>query len=57
LESKNRYIQYYAALELEGLVPERCRRIIGENAKQGDAIAGDAGMHLYFVDSGVYKPD
>jgi hypothetical protein len=57
LNDKSRYVQYYAALELEGLIPERCRQIIEENARQGDAIAGDAGMHLDAVDSGFYKPD
>jgi hypothetical protein len=57
LDSRNRFIQYYAAIELEGVMPERCRRIIEENAKQRDAIAGDAGMHLYAVDSGIYKPE
>ena len=57
LDSKNRFIQYYAAIELEGLMPERCRQIIEWNAKQRDAIAGDAGMHLRAVDSGFYKPD
>jgi hypothetical protein len=57
LESKSRYIQYYAALELEGLVPDRCRPIIEANTKQNDAIAGDARAHLRAVDSGFYKPD
>jgi hypothetical protein len=53
----NRFVQYYAARHLEGLIPERCRQIIEWNAKQRDAIAGDAGMHLDAVDSGFYKPD
>lgn len=57
LDSKDRFIQYYAAIELEGLLPERCRQIIEWNAKQRDAIAGDAGMHLHAVDSGLYKPN
>jgi hypothetical protein len=57
LDDKNRFVQYYAARELEGLIPERCRQIIEWNAKQRDAIAGDAGMHLDAVDSGFYKPD
>ena len=57
LDSKNRFVQYYAALELEGLMPKRCREIIEWNAKQRDAIAGDAGMHLHAVDSGFSKPD
>jgi hypothetical protein len=57
LDDKNRFVQYYVARHLEGLIPERCRQIIKENAKQGDAIAGDAGMHLDAVVSGFYKPD
>jgi hypothetical protein len=57
LDSTNRYVQYYAALELEGLIPERCRAIIEKNAAQGDAIAGDARSHLRAVDSGFYKPN
>lgn len=57
LDDTNRFVQYYAARHLEGLIPERCRQIIEWNAKQRDAIAGDAGMHLDAVDSGFYKPD
>jgi hypothetical protein len=57
LDDGNRFVQYYVARHLEGLLPERCRQIIEWNAKQGDAIAGDAGMHLDAVDSGFYKPD
>lgn len=57
LNDDNRFVQYYAARHLEGLVPDRCRQIIEWNAKQRDAIAGDAGMHLDAVDSGFYKPD
>jgi hypothetical protein len=57
LDDQNRYVQYYAAQHLEAFFPERCRRIIEDNAKQGDAIAGDAGMHLDAIDTGIYKPD
>jgi Domain of unknown function (DUF2019) len=57
LDDQNRFVQYYAAKELEGLLQERCRQIIEWNAKQRDAIAGDAGMHLYAIESGIYKPD
>ena len=56
LDEANRFVQYYAAKHLEGLIPERCRQIIEWNTKQRDAIAGDAGMHLDAVDSGFYKP-
>ena len=57
LDNANRFVQYYAARHLEGLMPERSRQIIEWNSKQRDAIAGDAGMHLDAVDSGFYKPD
>jgi hypothetical protein len=57
LDEANRFVQYYAAKHLEGLIPERCRQIIEWNSKQRDAIAGDAGMHLDAVDSGFYKPE
>ena len=57
LDDKNQFVQYYAARQLHALFPERCRQIVEENAKQGDAIAGDAGMHLYALDNGLHKPD
>lgn len=57
LDDANRFVQYYAARHLEGLIPERCRKIIEWNAQQRDAIAGDAGMHLYAIESGIYKPE
>jgi len=57
LEHDNRFVRYYAAQQLLALEPKRSRQIIEENAKQGDAVAGDAGMFLYFLDSGVYKPE
>ena len=56
LDEANRFVQYYAAKHLEGLIPGRCREIIEWNSKQRDAIAGDAGMRLDAVDSGFYKP-
>jgi hypothetical protein len=57
LKDENRFVQYYAACHLLALVPERSREIVEENSKQGDAIAGDAGMLLYTIESGIYKPD
>src|SRR5580704_15525501 len=51
LDDKNRFVRYYTARQLLGLVPERSRQIIEENAKQGDAIAGDAGMLIDALDS------
>jgi hypothetical protein len=57
LESDNRFVRYYAAQQLLALEPKRSRQVIEENAKQGDAVAGDAGMFLHFIDAGVYKPE
>ncbi len=57
LNDADRFIRYYAAKELFGLLPERCRPIIEENTREFDAIAGDAGMYLDAIDTGFYKPD
>ncbi|MGD9614246.1 MAG: DUF2019 domain-containing protein [Alphaproteobacteria bacterium] len=58
LDYQNRFVRYYAAQYLLGLVPDRARAVIEWNAKYGfDAIAGDAGMTLDNLDSGFYKPD
>jgi hypothetical protein len=57
LDDENRFVRYYAARHLLALLPERSRKIIEENAKQHDTIAGDAGMLLHRIDSGQYKPD
>lgn len=58
LDSDDRFVRYYAAKKLLGLVPERARPVIEWNYKYGfDPIAGDAGMLLAALDSGQYKPD
>ena len=58
LNSKDRFVRYYAAKKLLGLVPERARAEIERNAKYGfDAIAGDAAGLVRAFDSGEYKPD
>jgi hypothetical protein len=58
LDDKNRFVRYYAAKYLLGLVPDRARRVIEEIAKfQFDALCGDAGMCLYALDKGIFKPD
>ncbi len=57
LDDTDRIIKYYVARELLALVPERSRQIIEDNSRQGDAIVGDAGMLLYFIDSGIYTPE
>lgn len=58
LEDKDRFVRYYAAKYLLGLVPDRARRVIEEIAKfKFDALCGDAGMCLYALDKGIFKPD
>jgi hypothetical protein len=58
LDDDDRFVRYYAAQYLLGLVPDRARAIIEWNYKYGfDAIAFDAGMTLYNLDTGVFKPD
>ena len=58
LDNKDRFVRYYAAQALLGLVPERARAVIEWNADFGfDAIAGDAHGLLRALDSGEYKPD
>lgn len=57
LGSHDRFVRYYAAKELYGLLPELCRPIIEENSRSYDALRGDAGMHLHAIDTGFYKPD
>jgi hypothetical protein len=57
LGSYDRFVRYYAAQELYGLLPELCRPIIEENSRSYDALRGDAGMFLRAIDTGFYKPD
>jgi hypothetical protein len=58
LDDRDRFVRYYAAYHLLGLVPERARAIIEWNAKFGfDALAGQAGMTLQNLDTGFYKPN
>ena len=58
LEDEDRFVRYYAAKYLLGLVPDRARRVIEEIAKfKYDALCGDAGMCLYALDAGIFKPD
>jgi hypothetical protein len=58
LDDKDRFVRYYAAKHLLSLVPDRARAEIERNAKYTyDAICGDAGMTLYNLDTGVFKPD
>jgi hypothetical protein len=58
LEHKDRFVQYYAARKLLGLLPDHARAVLEWNHKYWfDAIAGDAGMTLHNLDTGFYKPD
>jgi hypothetical protein len=58
LEDENRFMRYCAAKYLLGLVPDRARLVIEDIAKfKYDALCGDAGMCLYALDSGIFKPD
>ena len=58
MDDKDRFVRYYSALYLLGMVPERARAIIEWNHKYWfDALAGDAGMTLHNLDTGVFKPD
>jgi Domain of unknown function (DUF2019) len=58
LDSSDRFVRYYAAKKLLGVVPGRARAEIEWNADFGfDAIAGDARGLLRAFDSGEYKPD
>ena len=58
LHHENRLVRYYAALHAFALSPERAREIIEENHRCWvDAIALDAGMTLYNLDTGVFRPD
>src|SRR5262249_25383433 len=48
LDNKNRFVRYYAAKYLLGLVPDRARRVIEEIAEfKYDALCLDAGMTLH----------
>ena len=58
LDHNDRFVRYYAAKYLLGLIPDRARRVIEEIAKyKYDALCGDAGMCLYAPDEGIFKPD
>jgi hypothetical protein len=58
LDHDDRFIRYYAALYLLAVVPARARAIIEWNHKYWfDALAGDAGMTLQNLDTGIYRPD
>jgi hypothetical protein len=58
LENGDRFVRYYAAKYMIGLLPGRARSVIEEVAKyKYDALCGDAAMCLYALDKGISKPD
>lgn len=58
LDDESRFVRYYAAIYLLGLVPDRARAEIEWNAKyRFDAIAGDANGLLRAFDTGDYRAD
>ena len=58
LENQDRFVRYYAAKKLLGLIPDRARAVIEDIAKiKYDALTFDAGMCLYALDEGIFKPD
>ena len=58
LDCRNRFVRYYAAKSLLGIVPGPARAIIEEIAKHPfDALGGDAGMTLFNLDEGIFKPN
>lgn len=57
LKRSDRFVRYYAAQELYGLLPQQCRPIVLENTREFDAIAGDAKGFLRAIDEGTYKPE
>ena len=57
LQDADRFVRYYTAQELFGLLPKQCRPIIEANTRAYDAIAGDARGFLRAIDEGMYKPE
>ena len=56
LDDNDRFVRYYAAKELFGLFPQKCRLIVEENTREFDALMGDARHFLRAIDEGTYKP-
>ena len=55
-DDHDRFVRYYTAQELYGVLPQQCRSIIEENIREFDAVAGDARGFLRAIDEGTYKP-
>jgi Domain of unknown function (DUF2019) len=58
LDNNDRFVLYYAAKKLLSLVPDRARAVIEDVANPiYDALSFDAGMCLYALDEGIFRPD
>lgn len=58
LADKDRFVRYYTAKKLLGVVPDRARAVIeGVAEPKYDALSLDAGMCLYALDEGIFRPD
>ena len=58
LDDPDRFVRFYAAVYLIGLLPNRSRAVMEWNAKYGfDSLAADARGTLRELDAGTYKPD
>lgn len=58
LRNSDRSIRYFAAMYMLGLCPIEARQVIEEIARpKFDPICTDAGMCLYTLDTGIFKPD
>jgi Domain of unknown function (DUF2019) len=58
LEDKDRFVRYFAAKYMLGLASDRARRVIEQIARfKYDALCLEAGMCLYALDKGIFKPD
>ena len=58
LDDNDRFVRYYAATYLLGLVPDRARAVIENIAQHSyDALRLDAGTRLDALDEGIFHPD
>lgn len=58
LQDRDRFVRYFAAKYLLGLLPREARAVIeGIANPKFDALSLDAGMSLYALDAGIFKPD
>ena len=58
LDDPDRFVRYYAAIYLLGLMPDQARTVLKWNAKYGaDTLAADARGFLDALEDGSYKPN